>query len=323
MQPEFLKTPDPECNSIQELYEKNNRSKYLPWFIVFALFLTVVLILQIGAILHLGIKSQIYYDGWRDILTSSGRQGNQVTQLVERAFLQRIIFGTFIVGFSLTIYIYFIIETIRSNQKKDYSSFSKVLNSLISFVGFITTINLIFNLAFGNFRFVSWDINGILFFAATLTFVFAYIFIYTFKVRRIVYKFAYEAFLINQKNSSPVDDVFRNMFSGQSTTTPNKDANENVILGAAAVAAATTANNEYRTKLQLLDREQLLNMANKLNIYGASEFSNEQLMDKIAAIFEEKQRTVSTTPASSSSESNQTFNSDKKPTDSSSEDPDK
>lgn len=293
MQPELFKTPEPECNSIKELFDKNNRSKYLPWFIFFALFLTIVFVLQFGGFLHLVINRTTYFDHWADILRTSGKNlnGTQIAAIVSRSYVQRVSFASISTILHLVILVYFIVETVRTNLKKDYSLFSRVLGHLITLLGFFITINLIFNFIFTFSGFASWDINGILSFAATLTFVFAFIFIYMMRVRRIIYKFAYETFLINQKNSSQTNDVFsqlNNIFNANSNTSNNNESSENVILGAATTSSTT--NHEYRAKLQALERDQLINMANKLNIYGADEFSNEQLIDKIATIFEEKQK---------------------------------
>ncbi|WP_412031297.1 hypothetical protein [Metamycoplasma buccale] len=272
-----------EYKSTKEMFEANNKAKYLIWFVLFGIMLFVMLILQLTGYLHLIIKRDDYLKMYEDYFINE--KASNPASFANIKFRNNVISGTFItLVFLATIILYFI-SFIKCLIKKDYSQHSMILTFSLPIVFIFILLNFLFS-GSGYWNIQSKDVAKIISIVNSTLFLISYLAFYL-QIRRIVRKFALlKAYLAAQQannmdiNNSSFDTMFNQVYM---------NSENNVVTN----APQTSKSNLYRQKLELLDDAQLKAMAEKLSIYGSAEFSREQLIDKIALIFEEKEMKTS------------------------------
>jgi hypothetical protein len=101
-----------------------------------------------------------------------------------------------------------------------------------------------------------------------------------------------QSFSSNQKNNQTTENNGNNVVLNEQT---NQNSN-----------AQDSKFNYYKNNLSTLEKENLVIMAKKLNIYNPEEFSKEQLIEKIALLFSDN-NTNEVKESSSNNNSNETI----------------
>lgn len=281
-------------NSTEELFNEKKK-KYLIWWILFTAFLGLILFIQYATIIEQLVNKSNYINGYASQLS----QDNTSKITPDSIYNNIVITFTAWVAIFSAIYIWHIFSFVKAYNKKDYSQYSFILTGLFFMSIIFQVLSLIFSGA-SYFKFSKWDISKILKTASTFIYILVYfaVFIQCNKTIKIFRALKIDLMQRNIQND-PYFQMFQNFMNGNfeqmqaNNEQFNKSFNSesdihNAEFNSAMLAKELPNKSEYRSKLELLEHQQLIKMAEKLNIFGASDLSKEQLIDKIASIFEEK-----------------------------------
>ncbi|WP_369085675.1 hypothetical protein AB5V95_01560 [Metamycoplasma spumans] len=280
-------------NSAEELFNENKK-KYLIWWILFTAFLGLILFIQYAAIIEQLVNKDNYINGYQSEIAKEN------LKITAYSVYNNVIIGfTAWVAIFSAIYIWHIFSFVKAYNKKDYSQYSFVLTGIFLFAIIFQVLTLVFSGA-SYFKFSHWDISKILKSISTLIYIIVYfaVFIQCNKTIKIFRALKIDLMQRNIQND-PYYQMFQNIMGGnfsqmkQSEEQIKKSFNstsdiQNAEFNSAMLAKELPSKSEYRSKLELLDHEQLITMAEKLNIFGSRDLTKEQLVDKIASIFEER-----------------------------------
>ncbi|WP_444704785.1 hypothetical protein ACT1UH_01915 [Mycoplasma sp. 332] len=271
-------------NSIDELY-KHNKKAILVKSMLFTAFLVVMFLSLMAIFIEYAVRKQVYLLNYKEAFSNANPsyEISTINASVEDLFIRKFAFSIVVALFSGAVLIWHIVSLTLSLKEKDFTKYSPWLLTLYSMTVMIIFINLFFS-AGGIFRIKPWDINQILNLIVTIIFLIGYFTIY-WPFSRIVKLF--RIVRINNEQGR-INEIFGQKFSqtNQQTysTQPsifdnNEQKNNDEIID-------EKNNKSYSSQLETLSDEKLIIMAQKLNIFGASELKRKQLIEKISAIFE-------------------------------------
>ena len=151
----------------------------------------------------------------------------------------------------------------------------------------------------------------------SLIFVFSYPFIFR-QIKKVISEFyKLKAYYRSIQNGGLFNQLFSQFsqqndnqsFSNQKNNQTTENNGNNVVLNEQMSQNSNTQDskfNYYKNNLSTLEKENLVIMAKKLNIYNPEEFSKEQLIEKIALLFSDN-NTNEVKESSSNNNSNETI----------------
>ncbi|WP_373438858.1 hypothetical protein [Metamycoplasma equirhinis] len=280
-------------NSTSELYKEHGK-RYWMWFILFSVFFGLILLLQITSVVQYIYAKENYLTHYAEIISKS--YTDNVPARASEAWNRSLSISTVFVSVIFGIFIWHVLSLIKIKKTNDFSSYSFFLAQIYLLIAVILIINAIFS-GSSYLKIYPWEINRILNMVSTILFIITFFTFWT-MANGAIKTFRILKIRLMQKNMSSDSTfaAFENFFSQQNNSN-NSNSNSSSQTTTTADATVATAmmsgdgmpqKSVYREKLEILDKEQLVLMAQKLNIYGANEFSKEELIEKITAIFEEK-----------------------------------
>ncbi|WP_373440597.1 hypothetical protein [Metamycoplasma equirhinis] len=280
-------------NSTSELYKKHGK-RYWMWFILFSVFFGLILLLQITSVVQYIYAKENYLTHYIEIISKS--YTDNVPARASEAWNRNLSISTVFVSVIFGIFIWHVLSLIKIKKTNDFSSYSFFLAQIYLLIAVILIINAIFS-GSSYLKIYPWEINRILNMVSTILFIITFFTFWT-MANGAIKTFRILKIRLMQKNMSSDSTfaAFENFFSQQNNSS-NSNSNSSSQTTTTADATVATAmmsgdgmpqKSVYREKLEILDKEQLVLMAQKLNIYGANEFSKEELIEKITTIFEEK-----------------------------------
>ncbi|WP_373435773.1 hypothetical protein [Metamycoplasma equirhinis] len=280
-------------NSTSELYKEHGK-RYWMWFILFSVFFGLILLLQITSVVQYIYAKENYLVHYVKIISKS--YTDNVPDRASEAWNRSLSISTVFVSVIFGIFIWHVLSLIKIKKTNDFSSYSFFLAQIYLLIAVILIINAIFS-GSSYLKIYPWEINRILNMVSTILFIITFFTFWT-MANGAIKTFRILKIRLMQKNMSSDSTfaAFENFFSQQNNSN-NSNSNSSSQTTTTADATVATAmmsgdgmpqKSVYREKLEILDKEQLVLMAQKLNIYGANEFSKEELIEKITAIFEEK-----------------------------------
>ncbi|AXE60921.1 hypothetical protein DA803_02340 [[Mycoplasma] phocae] len=276
-------------NSTKELYNERKK-KYWLLFFIFTVIFAFIILFQVGILIEYSSRKEFYIDHYiNDIF-----EGPNALASANQYYSGNLIGYTFVTIISISMFIWHVVSLYRIKKFQDFSAYSFILSRIYLGIVILQVITLIFS-GISYFRFFSWDLNRILRIFLTLFFIIAYFSTWQFLCNRVIRVFYALKIDIAQRNIStdPFANSLQSFFNNQfgqglknNESTKNDQSQTPIIM---AAENEETNKIDYAAKLNGLSKEQLVIMAQKLNIYGAEEFSREDLISKIIAIFKERE----------------------------------
>ncbi|ENY68896.1 Hypothetical protein, predicted transmembrane protein [Metamycoplasma auris 15026] len=279
----------------EELYD-DQRKRFNMWWILFSTFLGILCILLFSMFIEFALRKEHYILHYTEAISSSQNNGSNAIDFSSQAsifYTRKFAFAIVTVLISLGMFIWHMVSYIFAIKKKDFSKYSPWLSTLYTFIITFVLINFFFSIG-SFFNFPSWDLNRILNFVFTIILPIGY-FVFYWPCSKIMRMFKYLRAQQQLKelglNGNPFA-MFPTMFDQNNSQTVNNekmsenssDATENNP--SLTETAAAKPQIDYKSQLETLNDKQLLIMAQKLNIFGASELSRNDLIEKIVLIFQ-------------------------------------
>ncbi|PZW01577.1 hypothetical protein [Metamycoplasma auris] len=299
-----------QYSSPEELYDDQSK-KFNLWWILFSCFLGVLCILLFSMFIEFALRKDHYINHYIEAFSSSANHGSNVTDFDNQASLfytRKFAFSIVTVFISLGMFIWHMISYIIAIKKKDFGKYSPWLSTLYTFIITFVVINLFFSIG-GFFRFPSWDVNRILNFIFTIMLPIGY-FVFYWPCSKIMRMFRYLRAQQQLKqlgiNGNPFN-MFPQMFENNQNQNLNNNQTESNNFNPDEKAPLVILDKkeetkiDYRSQLNTLDDKQLIAMAQKLNIFGASELSRNELIEKIILIFQSNENSKESKPKDSNS----------------------
>lgn len=303
-----IKDLKPEFDDVKNLYKAKNK-KFLPWFISLLVVFIVMISVQLAGIIHGLILKNNYISNIHSLLEKGG------LDVAEKAYKSLIITAMFYLVILFIITIWYIFSFSKCVKNKDYSLFSSILLFVIPFIFFVIMINFIFN--WGQIlNLKTWNVIQITSLTNSIIFIIAYPIIFR-NIKKTITMF-YKIKAYNQiQNNGMFNELFNTFNQSQNQqnngTVNNTEVNGTILNQHNEDIKNNSKSNKfdyYKNSLQTLEKDNLLLMAKKLNIYNPEAFTREQLIDKIALLFSE---TSSQIKPNDNDDSNKSNNDDEKP----------
>ncbi|TPE57342.1 hypothetical protein FJO69_01790 [[Mycoplasma] falconis] len=275
-----------EYSSPQQLYDKNYK-KWNPWFIAFTVLFALIVLLQVATLIYYAAAKQTYIAYYTSAISESNKSLANPQASANNQYLTSLLLQTFATILGAAVFVWHVVSFVRAMNKKDYSLYSFWLVQIYIFIIIWNILSIIFG-GISYFSIPAWDINQILKLVYTLLVIVVYFAVW-WRCGKVIKLFRILKFNITQKQmmaNSGFNELFNNFMQQANGMRPSEEFPQTSQNQEAS--AAEMYKDDYRSKLARLDDKQLLAMAEKLNIFGANSFSREELIEKIAAIFEEK-----------------------------------
>lgn len=308
MNPEFNEYK-PQYGNVQEMFKAKNKNA-TPWFISLLVIFVVMIFVQLAGIIHGFILRESYIENINNLLEKKD------ASLADKAYRSLLITSSFYLVVLLVVTFWYIASFAKCIKNKDYSLFSSILLFIIPFIFFVILVNFIFNWnQILNLR--SWNLIQITSLVNSLIFVFSYPFIFR-QIKKVISEFyKLKAYYRSIQNGGLFNQLFNQFaqqndnqsFSNQKNNQTTENNGNNVVLNEQMNQNSNTQDskfNYYKNNLSTLEKENLVIMAKKLNIYNPEEFSKEQLIEKIALLFSDN-NTNEVKESSSNNNSNETI----------------
>ena len=297
MNPEFNEYK-PQYGNVQEMFKAKNKNA-TPWFISLLVIFVVMIFVQLAGIIHGFVLRESYIENINNLLEKKD------ALLADKAYRSLLITSSFYLVVLLVVTFWYIASFAKCIKNKDYSLFSSILLFIIPFIFFVILVNFIFNWnQILNLR--SWNLIQITSLVNSLIFVFSYPFIFR-QIKKVISEFyKLKAYYRNIQNGGLFNQLFSSNQKNNQTTENNGN---NVVLNEQISQNSNDRDskfNYYKNNLSTLEKENLVIMAKKLNIYNPEEFSKEQLIEKIALLFSDN-NTNEVKESSSNNNSNETI----------------
>lgn len=308
MNPEFNEYK-PQYGNVQEMFKAKNKNA-IPWFISLLVIFVVMIFVQLAGIIHGFVLRESYIENINNLLEKKD------ALLADKAYRSLLITSSFYLVVLLVVTFWYIASFAKCIKNKDYSLFSSILLFVIPFIFFVIIVNFIFNWnQILNLR--SWNLIQITSLVNSLIFVFSYPFIFR-QIKKVISEFyKLKAYYRSIQNGGLFNQLFSQFsqqndnqsFSNQKNNQTTENNGNNVVLNEQMSQNSNTQDskfNYYKNNLSTLEKENLVIMAKKLNIYNPEEFSKEQLIEKIALLFSDN-NTNEVKESSSNNNSNETI----------------
>lgn len=308
MNPEFNEYK-PQYGNVQEMFKAKNKNA-IPWFISLLVIFVVMIFVQLAGIIHGFVLRESYIENINNLLEKKD------ASLADKAYRSLLITSSFYLVVLLVVTFWYIASFAKCIKNKDYSLFSSILLFVIPFIFFVIIVNFIFNWnQILNLR--SWNLIQITSLVNSLIFVFSYPFIFR-QIKKVISEFyKLKAYYRSIQNGGLFNQLFSQFsqqndnqsFSNQKNNQTTENNGNNVVLNEQMSQNSNTQDskfNYYKNNLSTLEKENLVIMAKKLNIYNPEEFSKEQLIEKIALLFSDN-NTNEVKESSSNNNSNETI----------------
>lgn len=308
MNPEFNEYK-PQYGNVQEMFKAKNKNA-TPWFISLLVIFVVMIFVQLAGIIHGFVLRESYIENINNLLEKKD------ASLADKAYRSLLITSSFYLVVLLVVTFWYIASFAKCIKNKDYSLFSSILLFVIPFIFFVIIVNFIFNWnQILNLR--SWNLIQITSLVNSLIFVFSYPFIFR-QIKKVISEFyKLKAYYRSIQNGGLFNQLFSQFsqqndnqsFSNQKNNQTTENNGNNVVLNEQMSQNSNTQDskfNYYKNNLSTLEKENLVIMAKKLNIYNPEEFSKEQLIEKIALLFSDN-NTNEVKESSSNNNSNETI----------------
>ncbi len=308
MNPEFNEYK-PQYGNVQEMFKAKNKNA-IPWFISLLVIFVVMIFVQSAGIIHGFVLRESYIENINNLLEKKD------ALLADKAYRSLLITSSFYLVVLLVVTFWYIASFAKCIKNKDYSLFSSILLFVIPFIFFVIIVNFIFNWnQILNLR--SWNLIQITSLVNSLIFVFSYPFIFR-QIKKVISEFyKLKAYYRSIQNGGLFNQLFSQFsqqndnqsFSNQKNNQTTENNGNNVVLNEQMNQNSNTQDskfNYYKNNLSTLEKENLVIMAKKLNIYNPEEFSKEQLIEKIALLFSDN-NTNEVKESSSNNNSNETI----------------
>ncbi|AZG68872.1 hypothetical protein [Mycoplasma struthionis] len=275
-------------NDVNEYYSKNSK-RFMAWFASFTAVFAITIILQLTALLHFVINKENYYGHFLSEITNRFGAGG-ADENSQRVILRTLSMYSIIFLLTLWVYIWHIYSFARSVIQKNYGNYSMPLLIIYNFVFIFLIINIIFN-GTSYFVIAPWDVSKILWTVATIWFIIIYFAVFM-RCKKIINSFKYLTAIINQRQIMSTmansNDSFMAMLNALQPNQSNTQKPKETEMS--QNEQNQNQENSYRTKLAKLNQEQLILMAQKLNIFEPEQLKKEELIDKISSIFEDNSK---------------------------------
>ncbi|AWX69735.1 hypothetical protein [[Mycoplasma] anseris] len=294
MNPELNSNTSPAYTSCEEMFEANNKKHYLKWSIIFIVLLAVSILLYLSSLITFVVQLEVI----KTTIFQEAVKNNNFNQAQFDANWKSFILKTasifsIIVLAYLTMFIWFIVDIIKIQKAKNYAKSSRFMAFFMNILFFIPVLMSFFNLLWNPITFFEsfkWTHN-ILNILGTLVFVVGYLVGFVL-FKRIVAQFRRLEYELAM-NKSGINDIFNTFFGGgqmnnnseTNTSAEPKSEDEPVVMAANQEDLKNSDEINYVEKLKVLSDEKLVEMAKRLNIYGAEDLKREELISKIAASF--------------------------------------
>ena len=308
MNPEFNEYK-PQYGNVQEMFKAKNKNA-TPWFISLLVIFVVMIFVQLAGIIHGFVLRESYIENINNLLEKKD------ALLADKAYRSLLITSSFYLVVLLVVTFWYIASFAKCIKNKDYSLFSSILLFIIPFIFFVILVNFIFNWnQILNLR--SWNLIQITSLVNSLIFVFSYPFIFR-QIKKVISEFyKLKAYYRSIQNGGLFNQLFsqfaqqndnQSFSSNQKNNQTTENNGNNVVLNEQTnhSNAQDSKFNYYKNNLSTLEKENLVIMAKKLNIYNPEEFSKEQLIEKIALLFSDN-NTNEVKESSSNNNSNETI----------------
>lgn len=308
MNPEFNEYK-PQYGNVQEMFKAKNKNA-TPWFISLLVIFVVMIFVQLAGIIHGFVLRESYIENINNLLEKKD------ALLADKAYRSLLITSSFYLVVLLVVTFWYIASFAKCIKNKDYSLFSSILLFIIPFIFFVILVNFIFNWnQILNLR--SWNLIQITSLVNSLIFVFSYPFIFR-QIKKVISEFyKLKAYYRSIQNGGLFNQLFSQFsqqndnqsFSNQKNNQTTENNGNNVVLNEQTSQNSNAQDskfNYYKNNLSTLEKENLVIMAKKLNIYNPEEFSKEQLIEKIALLFSDN-NTNEVKESSSNNNSNETI----------------
>lgn len=309
MNPEFNEYK-PQYGNVQEMFKAKNKNA-TPWFISLLVIFVVMIFVQLAGIIHGFVLRESYIENINNLLEKKD------ALLADKAYRSLLITSSFYLVVLLVVTFWYIASFAKCIKNKDYSLFSSILLFIIPFIFFVILVNFIFNWnQILNLR--SWNLIQITSLVNSLIFVFSYPFIFR-QIKKVISEFyKLKAYYRSIQNGGLFNQLFsqfaqqndnQSFSSNQKNNQATENNGNNVVLNEQTNQNSNTQDskfNYYKNNLSTLEKENLVIMAKKLNIYNPEEFSKEQLIEKIALLFSDN-NTNEVKESSSDNNSNETI----------------
>ncbi|MBN0970858.1 Rho termination factor N-terminal domain-containing protein [Mycoplasma phocoeninasale] len=303
-------------NSTKELYDERKKKYWLLFFIFTAVFASIILF-QLGILIEYSVRKEYYIDNYINVIEST-------TQVADanRIYSGSLLGFVFLTLIFISLFIWHVLSMYKVKKFQDFSAYSLFLSKLYLFLIILQIVILLFS-GIRFFQSFAWDLNRNLRIFLTVFFIAGYFATWPFLCNRVIRIFyALKIDIAQRNNNDSLLNPFQSFFNGQFGQSFNSENSSQSPQTAAPILMTDSSDDhkiDYDAKLNELSKEQLVTMAEKLNIYGAKEFSKEDLIAKIIAIFKEKEQksnlksnSKSTGEKENSEEMNTSYNDDNK-----------
>ena len=286
----------PEFNSTKDFYEQKHKN-FFPAFLTLFLIFPIMFILQGVGILHMIIKKDSYLEIFKQAT-------NDPSANLETRWRTNIIVATLTIAFLLAISIWYLVSWIKCIKNKDYSLFSQALIIIIIPIMFLNIIlSIIFSWREFFLIYQNNFFNLFIFFRLVSAIIFIVVYMACIKKIRIAIfeSNRIKRFIALQQNGEGAP-IFTDFTKDKDFSYDDKNKDENLKDVGNGVFVMSPKNSENQTNnydyyvstLKTLDRQKLIAMAQRLNIFSADSLSTEQLIDKIALVFVDENKTQNT-----------------------------